>query len=71
MAPVGSSLMTALTSTPPASISAMSRLPRSSDPTRVTRRALSPRAADQAQKLAAWPPPPILIEASRSSSSRN
>src|SRR5437588_5716265 len=71
MAPVGSSPRTALPSTPPASISATNRRPSSSSPTRVTRRAFSPSAADQAQKLAAWPPPPILIEASRSSSSRS
>src|SRR5437588_575129 len=59
IAPVGSSLSTALTSTPPASISATRRRPSSSVPIRVISRACSPRAADQAQKLAAWPRVPI------------
>ena len=68
MMPVGSAAQTARTSTPRASRSLTNLRPVLSSPMRVTRRTGSPEAAVHAQKLAAWPPPPIAIEAGESSS---
>src|SRR5207249_9065298 len=68
IAPVGSAAQAARTSTPRASRSATRRRPVSSSPTRVTSRAPSPNAAVQAQKFAAWPPPPSEMCAGVSSS---
>src|SRR5712691_8816815 len=69
--PVGCDPQIACTSTPRVSSSATSRCPPSSSPTLVISRAGSPTLAAQAQKLAACPPPPIVMLAGLSSSARS
>src|SRR6202158_5039509 len=61
--PVGCAAQIACTSTPSVSISATSRWPPSSSPTLVISPEGSPTLAAQAQKLAAWPPPHIVMRA--------